>query len=243
MLTSDLSWSKHIQDTCTKAKKILGVLYRRFYQHADERTLRQLYISIVRPHLEYAAPVWDPHLRKDCELLEHTQKFAFKICTKTWDKGYDDLIDMINLPPLANRRLHVKLCSLYKIVHDLLYFPPNIVVPKVTRSHTCTPYTLQQPFARTNSYFYSFVPRSISLWNALPEFVVRNTPFRLYHSYLWVHHFISSAIDCILCSWSPDPVPNIAHCPSLSDVTARVSFVCIATTFKLIVAMLPLLAS
>ncbi len=172
MLTSDLSWSKHIQDTCTKAKKILGVLYRRFYQHADERTLRQLYISIVRPHLEYAAPVWDPHLRKDCELLEHTQKFAFKICTKTWDKGYDDLMDMINLPPLANRRLHLKLCSLYKIVHDLSYFPPNIVVPKVTRSLTCTPYTLQQPFARTNSYFYSFVPRSISLWNALPEFVV-----------------------------------------------------------------------
>ena len=58
LLTSDLSWSKHIEGACTKAKKILGLLYRRFYQHADQDTLRQLYISIVRPHMEYAAPVW-----------------------------------------------------------------------------------------------------------------------------------------------------------------------------------------
>ena len=64
LLTSDLSLSKHIEGACTNAKKILGLLYCRFYQHADQDTLRQLYISIVQPHMEYAAPVWDPHLRK-----------------------------------------------------------------------------------------------------------------------------------------------------------------------------------
>ena len=30
------------------------------------------------------------------------------------------------------------------------YFPPDIVVPKVTRSYTNTPFTLYQPFAHTN---------------------------------------------------------------------------------------------
>ena len=35
LLTSDLSWSKHIEGICTKTKKILGLLYRRFYQHAN----------------------------------------------------------------------------------------------------------------------------------------------------------------------------------------------------------------
>ena len=172
LLTSDLSWSKHIEGACTKAKKILGLLYRRFYQHADQDTLRQLYISIVRPHMEYAAPVWDPHLRKDQDLLESTQKFACKMITRKWDKGYDELLNMTNLPSLADRRLYLKLCSLYKIVHNLSYFPPNIIVPKVTRSYTSTPFTLYQPFAHTNCFLNSFVPHCVSHWNSLPESVV-----------------------------------------------------------------------
>ena len=122
LFTSNLSWSRHIEWVCTKAKKILGLLYRRFYQHADQPTLRQLYISIVRPHMEYAAPVWDPHLRKDQDLLESTQKFACKLMTKTWDRGYDELLNMTNLPSLADKRLYLKPCSLYKIVYDLSYF-------------------------------------------------------------------------------------------------------------------------
>ena len=29
-------------------------------------TLIEMYKYLVRPHLEYAAPMWDPHLPKDC---------------------------------------------------------------------------------------------------------------------------------------------------------------------------------
>ena len=35
----------------------------------------------------------------------------------------------------------------------LSYFPPNIVVPKVTRSYTSTHFTLYQPFAHTDLFF------------------------------------------------------------------------------------------
>ena len=149
LLTSNLSWSKHIEGICTKTKKILGLLYRRFYQHANQETLLQFYVSIVRPHMEYAAPVWDLHLKKDQDLLESTQKFACKRIIKNWDKGYDELLYMTNLPSLADRRLHLKLCSLYKIVHNMTCFQPDIAVPKVTRSYTSTPFTLYQPFAHT----------------------------------------------------------------------------------------------
>jgi len=36
LFTSDLSWSRHIEGVCTKAKKILGLLYCRFYQHSNQ---------------------------------------------------------------------------------------------------------------------------------------------------------------------------------------------------------------
>ena len=31
------------------------------------------------------------HLKKDQDLIESTQKFACKMTTKNWDKGYDEL--------------------------------------------------------------------------------------------------------------------------------------------------------
>ena len=65
LLMTNLSWSAHITSICSKAKKVLGLIYRRFYGSADQSTLKQLYLSLVRPHLEYACQVWDPHLVKD----------------------------------------------------------------------------------------------------------------------------------------------------------------------------------
>ena len=61
ILSSDLSFSQHIDSTCSKARKILGLLYRRFYNNVNNGTLLQLYLSLVRPHLECASPVWNPH--------------------------------------------------------------------------------------------------------------------------------------------------------------------------------------
>ena len=82
LLSSDLSWTPHITSVCSKAKQILGLLYRRFYNHTEGATLKQLYLSLIRPHLEYACPVWDPHTMKDEVLLEDAQKFAFWMATK-----------------------------------------------------------------------------------------------------------------------------------------------------------------
>jgi len=43
---------------------------------------------LVRPHLEYAAPVWGPSTANNINMLEDTQKFALRICTRQWNMGY-----------------------------------------------------------------------------------------------------------------------------------------------------------
>ena len=101
LISSDLSWSNHIQSICSKARKILGLLYRKYCKFSDQATLLQLYISLVRPHLEYSAPVWNPHLQRDIQMLERTQKFACRMCTKTWNAGYEELQNTLQLPSLS----------------------------------------------------------------------------------------------------------------------------------------------
>ena len=55
ILASDLSFSQHIDSVCSKARKILGLLYRRFYNNASKDTLLQLYLSLVRLTLNMLA--------------------------------------------------------------------------------------------------------------------------------------------------------------------------------------------
>ena len=74
LISSDLTWSHHIDSICSKARKILGLLYRRFSHDTEPHALLQLYLSLVRPHLEYGSQVWDPHLQKDINQLERMQK-------------------------------------------------------------------------------------------------------------------------------------------------------------------------
>ena len=158
LLSTDLSWTPHITSVCSKAEQILGLLYRRFYNHAEGATLKQLYLSLIRPHLEYACPIWDPHTMKDKVLLEDVQKFAFRMTTKQWDSEYQELLDIMNVPSLAARRLQLKLA----------YFPSDILCPRTNYClRTNHSLVIDQPYARTNAYFYSFVPHTISAWNSL----------------------------------------------------------------------------
>jgi len=82
LLSSDLSLSHHIETTCTKAKKLLGLLYHQFYNNTSSQVMAKLYLSFVRPHLEYRAQVWHPHLAKDTSGLEKVQKFGLRICLR-----------------------------------------------------------------------------------------------------------------------------------------------------------------
>ena len=79
--------------------------YRRFYNNAPGDSLLQLYLSLVRPHLDYASAIWSLHLMKDKDALENVQKLACRMATRIWDSSYQDLLELVNLPTLEHRRL------------------------------------------------------------------------------------------------------------------------------------------
>ena len=134
------------------------------YTNAEPPALFQLYLSLIRPHLEYASDIWDPHLQKDKVLLENVQKFGLRICAKQWDLGYEELLSNFSVCPLQTRRLEHKLANMFKIVHNLIYFPSD-TLPRHSRTKSSV---FHQPFARTNTFLHSFVPSVVSSWNSLP---------------------------------------------------------------------------
>ena len=143
------------------------MLYRQ-YHFMTAKSLKQMYISLVRLHLEYAAQVWDPHLQQNIGDIERLQKFALRICST-------ELLDYFKLPILQNRRLYLKMWHLYKIIHGLCYFSPDINIPNTTLTHSTRSLILNHYFARTNSFYNSFIPNSVCLCNLLPEYSI-STP-------------------------------------------------------------------
>ena len=76
-LSSDLSWSTHIEKTVNKANGLLGML-RRQLKGSSRHTRLTLYKTIVRPCLEYAAVVWCPSKQTEIAKLEKVQRRAVR---------------------------------------------------------------------------------------------------------------------------------------------------------------------
>ena len=75
-------------------------------------------------------------------------------------------------------RLYLKLCVLFKIIHSLCF--SNIVISANSPySHNTRHLTLARPFARTSSFFSSFLLDTIRHWNNLPESVVSSTTYTI----------------------------------------------------------------
>ena len=92
-IANDLSWKTHVSRITNNANKSLGFLMR---NHKTKNTsLREnAYKAIVRPQLEYASPVWDPHTKDDIQKNESVQRRAAR-----WVLGdyspYSSVTDMI----------------------------------------------------------------------------------------------------------------------------------------------------
>ena len=91
-ITDDLSWSKQVSSVVSKARRILGMIYCKFYRFYGTSTILRLYKAYVKPHLNYCSSVWDPPLVKDQEALESVQRFALRLCCKNWSAAYLQLL-------------------------------------------------------------------------------------------------------------------------------------------------------
>ena len=64
-----------------------------------------LYKAIVRPHLTYFIQAWNPHLRKDIDMLEQIQRRATKLIPGLRYLRYEERHKKCGLTTLETRRL------------------------------------------------------------------------------------------------------------------------------------------
>ena len=81
-LTNQLDWNVHIDNITNKANKSLGLL-KRNVRIKNVQLKSVAYNSLVRPHLEYAVPVWGPYTKKNIDKLDIDTEESCKICPRS----------------------------------------------------------------------------------------------------------------------------------------------------------------
>ena len=166
-------WHEHINNIMMSASKVLGSM-RALKFKLKRSTLNQIYISYMRPILEYASIVWDGCNDYEKDSLEKLQYEAARVVTGlTRSVSIDKLLKEIGWLLLSERRKMQKLITVYNIYHDNApSYVSNLFPDSVADS---TPYSLRNNnnyvtiARRTQIFSKSFVPSSINLWNNLEE--------------------------------------------------------------------------
>ena len=77
-VTEDLTPDKHIDKIAGGMMNLLKRV-RVAFLYLDERMIKKILTSVVRPRLEYAAVVWSPHKKKNIARLERVERAVTKM--------------------------------------------------------------------------------------------------------------------------------------------------------------------
>jgi hypothetical protein len=171
-ISKNLSWNNHVNNITKKANSTLAFL-RRNIQNCPQRAKTQAYNTFVRPSLEYASTVWDPHTQANINKVESIQCRAARFVTNNYDPraSVTILLQDLNWPTLQYRRQLAKLIMMYRITYHLIGIPSiTFLIPSRsgTRGHNIL---YLQPSTRVLAYQYSF-HSTIRVWNNLPQTLV-----------------------------------------------------------------------
>jgi len=171
-ITPSMNFSLQCQKASNKANQTLGRLKRSF-KYMSRQSLTTLYKTFVRPHLEYCASIWSPHLARDIDTLEKVQRRATKLVPSISTLSYELRLNALNLYSLYCRRQRGDLIEVYKILNDLYYVNQHdfftVDNSSTTRGHSKK---LFKPRAITTTRLHFFSYRVISSWNSLPQHVI-----------------------------------------------------------------------
>jgi hypothetical protein len=133
-----------------------------------------MFITFVRPKVEYATVIWSPWHKKDINLVERVQRSFTSRIPDLFGSCSERLITL-NLQPLELRRIIFDLIEVYKIIHGLSELKQNDffrLSNSRTRGHNLK--LAKGKFHCDERKFY-FSNRVFEAWNSLPVSTV-NAP-------------------------------------------------------------------
>lgn len=126
ILSSDLTFNKHISLMCNKSTCIFDFLKRNCSEFNDPICLKTLYCFLVRSLVEYGSIIWSPYQTGLVDKIEMIQKRFLHMMRYKLRKTNIPSIELakeLNLQSLADRRFNNDIFFLHKLLNNKIDCP------------------------------------------------------------------------------------------------------------------------
>lgn len=171
LISSDLKMTPQCTKAAAKANGKLGLMLRTFVSR-DPLLWKSLYITFIRPFLEFAVAVWNPHLARDIKILEKVQARATKVSQELKSLSYHQRCNFLQILTLDVRRTRGDLIQQYKILNNIdniNWTVPQTFMPERPRHRQYLEKELVKNCSERSNFF---TVRIVRTWNSLPDSVV-----------------------------------------------------------------------
>jgi hypothetical protein len=165
---TNLKWKNQVIASTSKANQMLGRIKKSFARF-DCKLLKSLYLTFIRPLLEFAVPVWSPIQKADFDIMERVQHRATKLISSIRNLNYESRLEALGLTTLVERRKRGDMIQLYKIMNNMDKFDKGSkfkIIQNQVRGHRFKYFKEISRQQQRENFFFN---RAANLWNALPE--------------------------------------------------------------------------
>ena len=167
-----LRFHKHIGQVVGKAAGLAANLLRSTCNRQPQ-FMRELFITHIRPVMDYSSCIWNTGYVGDLHKLESVQRRWTKNVSGFDEYSYSRRLRELDLFSIKGRLIRADLIKVWKIFHgkspigpvDIFSLSPHVR----TRGH---PFKLSHERCRLDARQRFFSVRVVPLWNSLPEEVV-----------------------------------------------------------------------
>ena len=160
-------WKNRFFDYKQFTTKICNIV-RKCFHYIDEFTLKTLYLTYLRPTIEYGSALWAPHNKSEIDSLQSLQDKALTLCHNN-----------IALENLEDRRVRNDLTWYFSILRNFTKLDAtNLFNVNMRNNHRSHKLSLNTPIIRTSVFKYALPQRRILQWNALPNNIVCSNSVR-----------------------------------------------------------------
>ena len=180
MISSNLKWSLQVSVAAKRANMVLGQLSKAFKSWSIS-TFKKLYVTFVRPHLEYAVVAWCPYTKKDILVLEKVQMRATKLVKSLRHLSYEARLEKLGLTTLSKRRERGDLVEYFKIANGFTkvdWHNPNKLCNSIScsgpaRSIRGHQHRMTKQMTKISQRENFILNRVVDNWNGLPPEIVK----------------------------------------------------------------------
>ena len=188
IVSSDLKASKQCMKAKNRANSLLGMINRGVSYKSPE-VVSKLYLSYVRPHLEYCVQFWSPRYEQDINMLEGVQRRATKMIPALKSLSYEDRLKKLNMFSLKRRRVRGDMIEVYKMLNglDKVDLGRLFVVDQGDRTRKHSFHLKIRRHVERDLSMHFFTRRVIGYWNRLSETIVSAPSLRVFKARLDVY--------------------------------------------------------